>query len=268
MSYYHVKTIEPWLHSICDPFKQAHIYLIVGATKAIVYDTGHGIAPLMPVIRSLTLLPVTCVLSHAHGDHANGAYEFEQAFIPEKDMELCYRHTGRTARKNVVTGLQDTDIPLPEDFDSEAYIALGATGLTGKLQPLALDTTFDLGGLTVKVIDMPGHTQGHIGLLIAEHRVLLTSDAAAPRLQWLFLNESTDVKNFTQMLGRTLELPFDTFYDAHSGQTFNKSHMTQLKAVAEQIEVTQSTPFPELPQLNGLVYSQDDIAIIFNETKL
>ena len=64
--------------AIVEPYQwqEAISYLIVGSTRAMLFDTGIGVAPIRPVVESLTSLPVTVLNSHTHFDHVGGNWEF------------------------------------------------------------------------------------------------------------------------------------------------------------------------------------------------
>jgi len=267
MPFYSTIRLHRWLYAISyttkpEPMAANRItncYLCVGEAGALLYDTGFGFAPLIPEIRKITGLPITVVLGHGHGDHAGGAYEFERAYIHPDDIELCLRHTSRTARRNILA------IPrtLPEGFDEDAYIHAGCC----ELVPLEQGQVFDLGGLTMEVIPMEGHSAGSVGLLAQEHKVLLDSDAAN-HLTWMFLRESLPMADYINMLRRINGMDVDTIYCAHCVSPIPKSDLQKYITCAENINPANTKPFHLLTELGGKVYHHDGAAIIFNESKL
>jgi len=262
VGYYTVKKIYPWLYAIFDP-GDVYIYLVLGDDAAVVYDTGYGAAPIMPVVREITDLPIICVLGHGHMDHAGGAYQFGEAWIYGEDMELCLRHTGKTAKRRALDGMAQKGVKLPQGFDEDSYIASGA----GSLKKMDIGQVFELGGKNLEVVKMEGHTRGSVGLLVKQERVLLTSDGANPYL-WLFLEESTGIREYVAMLERNISLEFDTFFIAHDDREFEKSYFHKFINVAKNANIAQSKPFKKLPERKGMVYKEGDVAIIFSEDKL
>lgn len=262
MEYYKVTKIYPWLYAVYDP-GDVYVYLILGNDAAVVYDTGYGIAPIMPVIRGITDLPVICVLGHGHIDHANGAYQFDEAWIYEEDMELCLRHTGKKAKRRVLDGIKEEGRELPQGFDEDAYITSGA----GSLKKMDIGQVFELGGKSLEVVKMEGHTHGSAGLLIKQERVLITSDGASPHL-WLFLEESTGIGTYIAMLERNINLEFDTFFIGHSDRAFEKGYFKKFINVAKNANMAQAVPYSRLPERKGMLYTEDDVSIIFSEDKL
>jgi len=259
MSYYTVKKIYPWLYSIFDPLGSC-CYLAVGNDAALLYDTCYGIAPLRDVIREITDKPFTVVLGHGHVDHVNGAFEFEEAWLHEADVELFHEHSSKIRRAASVDRLAEK----PENFDAEAYINAKAP----KLEKLTAGQVFDLGGLHMDAIAMEGHTEGSISLLAREHRVLLDSDSANGHI-WMFLPQSLPLSQYIAMLERTLLLDFDVFLTGHSNEPQPKSEMEKYIKVAQNASVEKSTPYSSAyPEYKGLLYQEGDVYIVFNERTL
>ena len=274
MSYYKVEKIYPWLYSIYDP-QAVYCYVIVGQTGALLYDTAYGIAPLDPVVRQITPLPYQVVLSHGHIDHVNGAHQFDQVLIHQADEALCRSHSSPTARGNIIQGLQgatppdnwplDLIIPgsNPPALDLDSFAQKGC----GNLQFIGSGHIFDLGGLTVEVVSMEGHTAGSIGLLVKEHRVLLDSDAANQHI-WMFLEESLSMATYIRMLKRVKELPFDTFFVGHQNDPRPKIDFDKYIAVAENINPDQAKPYHTMLDLEGYLYEKDGMGVVFHPSKL
>jgi len=263
MAYYTTKQIFPWLYSIYDP-GNGFMYLLVGEKSALLYDTGYGISCLKTAIAEVTALPVEVVIGHGHLDHANGAGQFDFAWIGEDDMELCARHTSRTARRRVLERLEAAGVQLPQGFMAEEYIQkFGAN-----LRKLDAGHVFDLGGLNARAVPLEGHTRGSVGLLIEEHRLLLCSDAINHRT-WVFLAESTPIAEYIDMLKRTEQLPFDTFVWGHEDKLYCKNEcLHKFVNVAQNIDINKSVPF-DFPGRDALLYEENGAGIIFaSETKL
>jgi glyoxylase-like metal-dependent hydrolase (beta-lactamase superfamily II) len=262
MGYYKTKMIYPWLYSIYDP-QDVFCYLIVGNEKALLFDTGYGIGNLSTVIKEITSKPVTTVLGHGHIDHANGAYQFHEAWIHENDFELYRKHTSEDFRKNILDELARKGQILPEGFDRKKYIE----GKVGSIKKLDIEQVFDLGNLHMEVVSMEGHTAGSIGLLAQEHKVLLDSDSANPHV-WMFLTESLSVHSYTIMLERMLQLDFNFFFVGHNDTPMPKSHFNKFINVARNASLDKAQPYNVIPELKGFIYQEEDIAIIFSEETL
>lgn len=151
---YHIKQLNEatWL---LDGDGHESMYLIVGSEKALLIDAGMEEEPLLPVIRSLTDKPILVALTHGHFDHMGRTGEFEQVYIDPKDLALYREHT------------HFTGLPAPMDkLDFKAVEQL-----------LPLPESFDLGGVTVHTIPLPGHTPGSVIFADCDHALVFTGDA-------------------------------------------------------------------------------------------
>lgn len=257
---YTVEKIYPWLYRLHDPY-QVYSYLVIGEDKALLYDTGHGIGDISGVIREITAKPLTIVLGHGHIDHANGAYQFDEVYLHERDFELFRTHTSPEYRDTVLKGLAENNL-IP-DFDTEVWCNEQAN----KLVKLEYGTVFDLGGLHVEVINMAGHTAGSVGLLIAEKHTLLVSDAANGHI-WMFLNESLSLRQYIKMLERVSQLDFDVYFAAHSNEERPKSDFGLYIKAARNATIEKAMPYDTFPELNPFIYTEDGVSIVFCERTL
>jgi len=262
MSFYKIKKLYPWLYSIKDP-QNVFCYLAVGKERSLLFDTVYGIGDLPSVIKEITDKPIDVVLGHGHLDHANGAYQFGEAWLNEADFEVCRHHTSRKYRREVLKQIKEYGIAAPDDFNIDKYLKGG----TGKLKKLDIGKIFDLGDLHIEVIGMGGHTAGSIGILAKEPKVLLTSDSATPQV-WMFIKEALSVKEYIAMLERVVQLDFDNFISGHTNKIMPKSDFYKYIKVARNISVEKSVPFKYFPELKGLLYREDGVEIVFSEEKL
>jgi glyoxylase-like metal-dependent hydrolase (beta-lactamase superfamily II) len=244
------------IYSIYEP-AEVFCYLLVGEKAALLYDTTFGLGSLAETVQNIcSSLPLTVVLSHGHYDHGNGAVQFENAYIHPSDEILFFKHASRTGRR---AALEKWAQKTPEDLNRDAYIHAGP----GELKHVEIGQTFDLGGMTVEVVALEGHTAGSIGLLVHEHRILLASDALGPHI-WMFLKESLPLSEYIAMLERIQKLPFDTFYIGHSDIPRPMSEIELYKTVARNADPNKSEAYHHLKELGGMLYQEGEIGIVFN----
>lgn len=163
--------------------------LIEGENAALLVDTGYGTENVGHFIKTLIGdKPLTVLLTHHHHDHALGARWFENTLMFPEDMAAWPVYTGEEKRLAVLAQAIAKGLPVTED----AFMA-------GECRmPLpASKGTYDLGGLTVKVIPCPGHTPGSCVVYIPERKLLLTGDDWNP-CTWLFFPEALGVRAYRQ----------------------------------------------------------------------
>ncbi|MFE6686235.1 MBL fold metallo-hydrolase [Streptomyces sp. NPDC057743] len=154
------------------------VSVLVGANSGA-YPYGNsllvrGTDQILVVDPSLSLVgaapPADVVLvSHAHEDHVAGLGGYQvPVHVHERDLD------GLRDRRALVAGYG-----LPSDvvdaFDESVRDEFHVQGRPDALG-FADGTVFDLGGRTVTVVHLPGHTAGHSGFLIEPDGFLFVAD--------------------------------------------------------------------------------------------
>jgi hydroxyacylglutathione hydrolase len=213
------KTIAAWFKATAvaenvwciDDHGGDNCYLVAGSEKALLIDTGTGVADLDSVVKSITDLPLIVVNTHGHPDHAGGNYQFKQVYAHPADFELIKQFTAVENIKNArvraaenAPGLQSALIKQIDAFDVASLI------------PVKSEFIFDLGGRKLEVIEVPGHTPGSICLLDANNKLLFTGDNNNT-IVWLFLDGCLPVEAYMQMLEKldSRAAEFDTLLPGH-----------------------------------------------------
>ena len=116
-------------------------FLLTGTDRALLVDSGRNVTCARQIAEALTSLPLSLINTHADGDHVacNGQFE---AFYMHPAEEPNYRRGTRS----------------------------------GTILPVREGDYLDLGGRTLEIIHLPGHTPGSIALLDTENRVLISGD--------------------------------------------------------------------------------------------
>lgn len=131
----------------------SNIY-VIGREKAVIVDTGVGnyANPVWPQLEHLGVGPENvsgAVLTHAHHDHAMGAF-----IILERAEPRVYVH--RLGTRHIASNLGHNLVTL-EDGDT----------VPNELWPL-------------EVLWTPGHTEGSVCLYARERRILFSGDTVFP----------------------------------------------------------------------------------------
>jgi glyoxylase-like metal-dependent hydrolase (beta-lactamase superfamily II) len=209
-----MKEIRPgiWL---MDEGHEATGYLVVGKERACVIDTMNGYNDLDAAVRKITDKPVTVVNTHGHPDHIFGNMYFQEAYLHPADLEL--------AREFV----QHPDFLKMCRENGRAF---------PPFREIHPGDIIDLGGRTLEVFALPGHTPGGILLLLREDRVLFTGDSINHHL-WMQLDGCLPMNRFVQELDKVmfLEERADIILHGHARDADDISLLRCLRNGAEEI---------------------------------
>lgn len=202
--------------------------IIKGDTSAIMVDTAYGIGENKAFTdKFLEGLPYRVILTHGHADHVQGAWEFEKAYINEADLPAYNNTIGRMPRISTFYQYMK-NYNLPKEKKDE-YIKTPST----KLEFLNEGQEFDLGGVHVKIVFLPGHTKGEIGLLIEEDRLLVAGDAFSEDC-FMFADNHDSLETLASTCEKALLLPFDEYVCSHSVKLIKKEFLNEVSVNAKE----------------------------------
>lgn len=163
------------------------MFLIVGAERALLIDTGTGLFDLPALIKRLTDKPCDVALTHGHVDHAGGIGWFKRIYLHPDDFAAA-ASISPESRRGYAGGLLRMADGI---FDRSADNVVVFESIPEML-PLTEGHVFDLGARRVRVYETPGHTPGGLSFLIEDARILLTGDACNPNtLMFPFLPDGS-----------------------------------------------------------------------------
>jgi len=262
-SWYTTKPVAEKVWRI-DDHGSDNLYLVEGNEKALLIDTGLGVADLAGFIKSITALPVTVVNTHGHPDHAGGNSQFKVVYAHPSDFEMTERSSGGAYRTATIRRV------LQEAPGLASQVLHDTAGLTApKLMPATGGMTFNLGGRKLEVVETAGHTQGSICLLDAECKLLFTGDNDNT-LVWLFLKDclplETYLKTLRKVQARSAE--FETLLPGH-GDPIDKAFIGEQIACVENIlsGACKGEPYQSFAG-NALVCSYKRAGVAFDPDNL
>ena len=208
-------------------------YLVVGDEKAVLIDTCTGIKGLKELVEGLTDKPVTVLLTHSHGDHSGSVADFETVYIHPDDLKFLTGAAQGAGGIGMRLGFANGNVPGAPFTESD----LVADPPADKEYKLLSDgMTFDLGGISVETIHVPGHTAGSCTFLFPEERSMLYGDALNSNTL-LACRESVTIEAYQKGLQhlKTYEDRYDTAYYSHGPAIGPKSCLEDNLDLCEKI---------------------------------
>ena len=170
-------------------------WLVAGRERAVLLDTGLGVAPVRPVAERLVPVPVSVVNTHYHFDHVGGNHEFDEIaahplsvpLIAEAAPPDVLQAYGDYAQRQLeaLAAYEELDAeffwlltretrprPFPASFDPATWTIPGTTAT----QRLEDGDRVDLGGRVLTVLHLPGHSPDMIALLDEREGLLFAAD--------------------------------------------------------------------------------------------
>ncbi len=202
-------------------------------------------------MRQITSLPLVVVNSHGHLDHVLGNRLFDEVYIHPADLPVYRSHSGQGFKRSVTAIRKIHPELFPADFSPKAFLARPKTNML----PVADGDVFDLGGVRLSVLHIPGHTQGGIALLDDRDRLLLVGDSASMHV-WMFLRELTSIAAFVQSMQKLQALGdrYDAIIASHVPVLLPKTLLERLIHCAQNIDPLKSVPFDSPIPDQGVMY--------------
>jgi glyoxylase-like metal-dependent hydrolase (beta-lactamase superfamily II) len=244
-SWFEVYSVVPGVFAIYEPHQSEETigYLIAGEKKALLFDTGMGIANIKQVTAELTQLPIVVMNSHTHDDHVGGNWQFATIYGMDTDFTRANAKGSREdAQSEVASGEICGD--LPKGFDKKAYATK-----PWKIAAYKHDgDRIDLGARTLEILSTPGHTPDAICLFDREHGLLFTGDTYYPGPIWLFRPE-TDLAAYDASIKQLAALSprVKLILGAHNVPSAPPSVLPQLVSAFEAVRAGKIPSTPESP---------------------
>lgn len=237
-------------------------YLILGSSRALLFDTGLGLADIHTVVDQLTDLPVTVLLSHSHWDHIGGAYAFDDVWC--YNSEPCIDTITSGISHDVFSyELEEGMIAreISSDIDLETY-SIRPANVTGTVED---GDKIDLGNRALQVVYTPGHTADSICLIDAENGLLFTGDTYYPDDLYAWCDDS-DVTTYAESLQKLTEeiddIQIDWMYTGHNEVLEGTTVLQEVTDDLESIVNGETTNYEIGEEGYRYYYFPNDICII------
>lgn len=206
MEYFKSEKLNEHLYRIAD-ISGVCCYLVVGDEKACLLDTCCGYGNLKEYVRQITQKPVFVILTHGHHDHMGAAALFDEVYMNSADQPV-FASFGSMERRLA----EAKEMEATRDL-TEADIVPARTAPIKEIKDM---DEFPLGGITIRMIAVKGHTPGMMCPLLVEDRIIVFGDACGVGVL-LFDEYSSIVSEYRDSLKRlkTFESEYDTVYRNH-----------------------------------------------------
>ena len=228
-----VTYLEPRTYIIEEPqSSQGNVcYLILGEERAVMFDTGAGENTTVDgtrmryVVDQITDLPVTLLMSHFHFDHNQNIAEFDHvAFI-----ELEYLVEGTSSEG--VYEFSDTEL---------VFGSYPASVQVNEWWPL--DTDIDLGGRSIRVVSIPGHTDESAMIVDTQNKLMFMGDYIYDGPLYVFGQQNLiPYETTVDMLIENYDDSFSV-YGAHGSPQVPHENLQKLKDILVCIQEGECIP--------------------------
>ncbi|HLY99675.1 MAG TPA: MBL fold metallo-hydrolase [Candidatus Angelobacter sp.] len=237
-SWFEVYRIRPGVFAIYEPHQAEEVisYLILGSKKAILFDTGLGIANIKQVAESLTKLPLSVINSHTHNDHVGDNWRFSRIYGMDTPFS---RINAQGSREDAQAELEPSELcgNLPAGFDRKSY----ATRPFRITHTVRDGDELDLGGRILRIVATPGHTPDSIALFDVKNGLLFVGDTYYPGPIFLYRPE-TDLNAYERSLEKIIALKARLLLPAHNVPVADPADLLRVSAAMKQVRAGNITP--------------------------
>lgn len=276
MNIYATKKISDTLMGIgerCSEYMVNAMYLVIGAKKAALVDTGMGIAgDLDEFVRRYTDLPIVVLSTHGDPDHIGSNSLFDDVRMSKLDDGLLPWALSLKTRLGDLPAMTNNNVAIVE------YAKAHMVGETRfEYADIADGERFDLGDRVLEAVALPGHSRGSLCFVNRAEGYALTGDSINP-FPWLWLERCTTIVEYGESIRRYLSIVGKdlTQYCGHSLEPLPSSIVDDLIAGCDEIAAGNKTedkpfrvPFPaDITGLKVLQHDHGSAHIIYNEFRI
>jgi glyoxylase-like metal-dependent hydrolase (beta-lactamase superfamily II) len=204
------------LWRFCEELGPGHsvdAWLVAGEKRALLIDALQFAEGVYPEIRKLSPLPVDVLIAHGHGDHTGPAM-------------------GEVKEAGGKVYIHSADIPL---------VSAGGKYPASFFDFVEDGQRFDLGGIILEAILVPGHTPGSLAVLERRRQWLFSSDTIGSGPFWIQLPHSSplhEVRDHVKVLYDELrQYPDLHIYPGHCYQSPGPLGLSYIADTLETIEL-------------------------------
>lgn len=233
-----VQRLRDGIYLIAEPV-HVNSYLIVGSRRAVLFDSGLGVASIRRCIETITDLPVLVVNSHHHFDHVGGNREFSELAFHFSGTEL--HRTGPPehwlSQYLIAVDVVQAQYKKFAEIDRAWFNILGPEMRMRQFpeyfDPMHWEIAYvepthllrdgeeiDLGDRILRVVYTPGHSVDSICLIDESNRILFSGDTIGTGSMYAHL-DTADIETYaltTAMLATDISPCVDEILCAHGAR--------------------------------------------------
>jgi glyoxylase-like metal-dependent hydrolase (beta-lactamase superfamily II) len=179
--------------------------VVRGTDRTAVIDPSRALVERAGEVRASADL---VVLSHVHEDHVAGVGLFPDAEV--------------RAHREDVAGIRSLDglmqiygYPMPQEALAQWVVGTFHYAPRPDAGSYEDGEVFDLGGVSIRAIHLPGHTRGHCALLIEPEGILFLGDIDLTGFGPYYGDAWSDLEDFERSLVRIGSIPARTWVSFH-----------------------------------------------------
>jgi len=210
-------------------WEETHCYLLNGAERSLLIDTGLGICNIYDELKMLTDKPVTAVATHIHWDHIGGHKYFPDFYAHEEELNWLNGEFPLTMEQ--IKDMVIDRCELPEGYDVNKYEFFQGT----PTRVLKDGDVIDIGGRSVQVMHTPGHSPGHMCFWERDRGYLLTGDLVYKDTLFAYY-PSTDPEAYLASLEKVSALPVNRVLPAHHTLDIQPEILSRMRDALRQLK--------------------------------
>lgn len=210
-------------------WEETHCYLLNGAERSLLIDTGLGICNIHDEVTRLTDKPVTAVATHIHWDHIGGHAFFPDFYAHEAELNWLNGEFPLTLQqiKDMVVDRCD----LPEGYDANRYEFFQGN----PTRVLSDNDVIHIGDRIVQILHTPGHSPGHMCFWEKERGYLFTGDLVYKDTLFAYF-PSTDPAAYLNSLEQVSALPVKRVFPAHHSLDIKPEILGRMRDAFRQLQ--------------------------------
>ena len=206
------------------------VYLIEGEKKCLIDGgTRSEASRIFKTLKDMNAFPPDIIiLTHAHWDHTQG--------VPFLRKKAAHQ------KKNIEVMASKESLPLLEDQSWNKSLAQGSLENIKDVSPLNEGDTVDLGGISLKIFEVPGHSKDHIAILDEKNKNIFVGDAIGAKngdhfFVPTFMPPYWDRDDFYTSVNKLREIDYDSLCLAHFGYIYEEEAKSFLDEAVSMYEL-------------------------------